>query len=158
MIRRPPRSTLFPYTTLFRSHLSAVLGEGVAGNEEAKHRFFPYQALVLGPGGDVRKRGLGLGARGLGSEEAPLTGEPLLLPHLRFAEGVIESGDQLGALAAQRVASARVDQRFDHPLVAEAELDPVAQGDERTVGTRLAAGDDRRDRPFADVAHGDPPA
>src|SRR2546422_7345178 len=25
MIRRPPRSTLFPYTTLFRSHLKAVL-------------------------------------------------------------------------------------------------------------------------------------
>src|SRR2546430_7845339 len=24
MIRRPPRSTLFPYTTLFRSHLAAV--------------------------------------------------------------------------------------------------------------------------------------
>src|SRR2546425_11732950 len=29
MIRRPPRSTLFPYTTLFRSHRS--LGEAVAG-------------------------------------------------------------------------------------------------------------------------------
>src|SRR3712207_7512051 len=27
MIRRPPRSTLFPYTTLFRSHLAAVLHE-----------------------------------------------------------------------------------------------------------------------------------
>src|SRR3712207_7511089 len=26
MIRRPPRSTLFPYTTLFRSHLSDVAG------------------------------------------------------------------------------------------------------------------------------------
>src|SRR5438477_5995814 len=25
MIRRPPRSTLFPYTTLFRSHLAAGL-------------------------------------------------------------------------------------------------------------------------------------
>src|SRR5256885_5772323 len=25
MIRRPPRSTLFPYTTLFRSHLSNFL-------------------------------------------------------------------------------------------------------------------------------------
>src|SRR2546427_8017555 len=25
MIRRPPRSTLFPYTTLFRSHLDPVL-------------------------------------------------------------------------------------------------------------------------------------
>src|SRR2546429_1549368 len=27
MIRRPPRSTLFPYTTLFRSH-SGILGTG----------------------------------------------------------------------------------------------------------------------------------
>src|SRR5947199_7479944 len=26
MIRRPPRSTLFPYTTLFRSHLRDLLG------------------------------------------------------------------------------------------------------------------------------------
>src|SRR5260370_32519108 len=30
MIRRPPRSTLFPYTTLFRSRLSALLAQ--AGN------------------------------------------------------------------------------------------------------------------------------
>src|SRR2546422_7502760 len=28
MIRRPPRSTLFPYTTLFRSALVAVEGQG----------------------------------------------------------------------------------------------------------------------------------
>src|SRR5256885_1158464 len=28
MIRRPPRSTLFPYTTLFRSHYLQVLGMG----------------------------------------------------------------------------------------------------------------------------------
>src|SRR5436853_5390898 len=27
MIRRPPRSTLFPYTTLFRSELRAAFGE-----------------------------------------------------------------------------------------------------------------------------------
>src|SRR2546429_861211 len=26
MIRRPPRSTLFPYTTLFRSHCVTILG------------------------------------------------------------------------------------------------------------------------------------
>src|SRR3712207_7116529 len=31
MIRRPPRSTLFPYTTLFRSTL-LVLANGIAGN------------------------------------------------------------------------------------------------------------------------------
>src|SRR3989441_3834715 len=28
MIRRPPRSTLFPYTTLFRSHFAAIAGAG----------------------------------------------------------------------------------------------------------------------------------
>src|SRR5256885_5640171 len=29
MIRRPPRSTLFPYTTLFRSHAQHLLGRHV---------------------------------------------------------------------------------------------------------------------------------
>src|SRR3712207_8667949 len=35
MIRRPPRSTLFPYTTLFRSKGfdAIIFGSGVAGNE-----------------------------------------------------------------------------------------------------------------------------
>src|SRR5256885_7137687 len=42
MIRRPPRSTLFPYTTLFRSvqrraaGLEQLLGELVVGGEEAR--------------------------------------------------------------------------------------------------------------------------
>src|SRR5256885_7746085 len=29
MIRRPPRSTLFPYTTLFRSHLAVLLPQAL---------------------------------------------------------------------------------------------------------------------------------
>src|SRR5260370_27104622 len=34
MIRRPPRSTLFPYTTLFRSgHVEEVKGLGVIGRQ-----------------------------------------------------------------------------------------------------------------------------
>ena len=37
-------------------HFRAVFGEGVAGNEEAKHRLLPCQALVLGPWRDVRQR------------------------------------------------------------------------------------------------------
>src|SRR5258708_11311271 len=38
MIRRPPRSTLFPYTTLFRSHLAPAQPEhNDRGN--AKHEF-----------------------------------------------------------------------------------------------------------------------
>src|SRR2546426_8308932 len=32
MIRRPPRSTLFPYTTLFRSLDSAEVGDGAEGS------------------------------------------------------------------------------------------------------------------------------
>src|SRR5476651_2806743 len=31
MIRRPPRSTLFPYTTLFRSAVTALHQRGIAG-------------------------------------------------------------------------------------------------------------------------------
>src|SRR2546427_345660 len=47
MIRRPPRSTLFPYTTLFRSQgaaleldvdLGAGLGEGEEAGTEAQHQ------------------------------------------------------------------------------------------------------------------------
>src|SRR2546422_5394310 len=47
MIRRPPRSTLFPYTTLFRSYLTAVaayiaggleLSEAVSGARAAAER------------------------------------------------------------------------------------------------------------------------
>src|SRR2546426_4903060 len=37
MIRRPPRSTLFPYTTLFRSHPRFAL----RGGEDAAHRGRP---------------------------------------------------------------------------------------------------------------------
>src|SRR5258708_40298125 len=35
MIRRPPRSTLFPYTTLFRSHAAAV--NGLAFTPDSRH-------------------------------------------------------------------------------------------------------------------------
>src|SRR3712207_6862532 len=38
MIRRPPRSTLFPYTTLFRSHAKAIQHMGQPwGGEQRPH-------------------------------------------------------------------------------------------------------------------------
>src|SRR2546429_9085032 len=42
MIRRPPRSTLFPYTTLFRSHLKRKMREEgiLLGGEVSGHMFF----------------------------------------------------------------------------------------------------------------------
>src|SRR3712207_8456729 len=36
MIRRPPRSTLFPYTTLFRSHLEVLLRVDALPGEAAR--------------------------------------------------------------------------------------------------------------------------
>src|SRR2546426_7556260 len=38
MIRRPPRSTLFPYTTLFRSHTHEQRHDGEEHHERAVHR------------------------------------------------------------------------------------------------------------------------
>src|SRR5690349_24188148 len=38
MIRRPPRSTLFPYTTLFRSHPHARTGQRRRGRSGADDR------------------------------------------------------------------------------------------------------------------------
>src|SRR5256884_9162640 len=46
MIRRPPRSTLFPYTTLFRSTAPAVFYGTV-------HGLFPVMVLVMGAVRDV---------------------------------------------------------------------------------------------------------
>src|SRR5437870_11473103 len=46
MIRPPPRSTLFPYTTLFRSTLRAV--EGIAGYIAQQHETDEPRAEVLG--------------------------------------------------------------------------------------------------------------
>src|SRR3712207_9260548 len=51
MIRRPPRSTLFPYTTLFRSTLAEILE--AAGYEtmlvtDTYHQFYPYRNFHRG--------------------------------------------------------------------------------------------------------------
>src|SRR3712207_6917740 len=56
MIRRPPRSTLFPYTTLFRSRL-VEQEHGRLGDERAGHRH--HLALAAGAGA----RGLAASAR-----------------------------------------------------------------------------------------------
>src|SRR3989441_4250747 len=51
MIRRPPRSTLFPYTTLFRSPLLARLERRVAAVTDAVARLpRPRVLYVLWPG------------------------------------------------------------------------------------------------------------
>src|SRR3989442_3112088 len=62
MIRRPPRSTLFPYTTLFRSELGAALAllervVGVPGNgHPLAVRTAPVLRLRMDRGRDVRRQ------------------------------------------------------------------------------------------------------
>src|SRR3712207_7821545 len=46
MIRRPPRSTLFPYTTLFRSRGTIVVGDAEPGVE----LYRPVGGFEAGPG------------------------------------------------------------------------------------------------------------
>src|SRR3712207_9461923 len=54
MIRRPPRSTLFPYTTLFRSVRRAVAQRGAAAQPrgERRRRVRGDRARARGPGRD----------------------------------------------------------------------------------------------------------
>src|SRR3712207_7207548 len=49
MIRRPPRSTLFPYTTLFRSRLDAVDRHGRPGQRAVEHRAGDEARRVFAP-------------------------------------------------------------------------------------------------------------
>src|SRR3712207_8158164 len=60
MIRRPPRSTLFPYTTLFRS----PRGDPGAGGEASRRGEPRSPADEIGPG----RRGDGAGGKARGSE------------------------------------------------------------------------------------------
>src|SRR3712207_8931366 len=66
MVRRPPRSTLFPYTTLFRSQRdrhprdddSPEGGQGedrAAGDDQGRGRRQPGRHGRGGPGPDVRR-------------------------------------------------------------------------------------------------------
>src|SRR2546429_4119538 len=61
MIRRPPRSTLFPYTTLFRSRIGYLYGDRVITNTgyfggtvdyyEQTNHIPPYTSAIYYPGG-----------------------------------------------------------------------------------------------------------
>src|SRR3712207_7118631 len=64
MIRRPPRSTLFPYTTLFRS-VQSILAPGLIGAP------FGHQGALFGQPlpGIVAARQFAQGRAGLRSEE-----------------------------------------------------------------------------------------
>src|SRR2546425_2704706 len=53
MIRRPPRSTLFPYTTLFRSHAVLVEPAAEAGDRRQRREAAQVRELALQVLGDL---------------------------------------------------------------------------------------------------------
>src|SRR2546430_12578879 len=114
MIRRPPRSTLFPYTTLFRSGASRELEEqllqaGVAGTvlpPQIVHRALGHDLAVLDDGDAVAHR--------LGYLERVGAHEHGAAPAHELAEDVLEQSRRL-----------RVEP--DHGLVHHDVLGPMDQ-------------------------------
>src|SRR3712207_7101320 len=89
MIRRPPRSTLFPYTTLFRSHAARAGGGGRGGELILAARYLQTAAIR------VPLRSLRYGGSGRDNQD--------LVFALNVAAGVI------GGLASLFVTGRNVD-------------------------------------------------
>src|SRR5256885_15401790 len=145
MIRRPPRSTLFPYTTLFRSQH--------AGGQPAVHRLALVVlldevrvAIVLEQLGDARQRLVP-------GHALPLVGAGGAVLGVFQAVRAVDEVQQRGALGAQRAAVdgvVRIALDVDHRQLGV--LGAVAQrihqyaATYRAVGTGLAGdrGGDRK--------------
>src|SRR2546422_3555195 len=104
MIRRPPRSTLFPYTTLFRSLRTLLLGRGVAEAQlptafEAidKSERIPREALAE----ILSKAGIGKRETDAVFEIAALRGLDAVL----FALGKVTGGEGAGEPLRQAVGA-----------------------------------------------------
>src|SRR3712207_6760193 len=123
MIRRPPRSTLFPYTTLFRSQVLVKIRDAAdvhqRGGQEAAHPEVDDQAAL----DDLDDRAVDRLA-GLGGALDP-------------APGALEAGALLGQDQAAVLVLLGEDQRVD--LVAE--LDLLVRVD-RLADRELVVGDD----------------
>src|SRR5256885_10739880 len=82
MIRRPPRSTLFPYTTLFRSGTGDVAGSGTAraGQPVTQRRGLSH--LQSSPGKRYARRAVA--ARGLDRKSTRLNSSHLVISYAVF--------------------------------------------------------------------------
>src|SRR3989441_9789549 len=125
MIRRPPRSTLFPYTTLFRSRPLGAAGEG-------PHRILPavlgehLQGEVTGPVGAAVVVDDPLDHAEMGGLVVVGDGADLVLAH-RDAAGAVR-GEAEGHIADGRAA------RLGHAI------GPGPQADLGAVGTASCRG------------------
>src|SRR5256885_5276173 len=129
MIRRPPRSTLFPYTTLFRSHLRRR-GADSQGPRRAAHAGAvgaetDARPVRLRPGGRGLRRGRGVTAAQLIEGEVTARGRKIAIVAARFNDVIVTSllKGATGAWlerggAAADLAVVRVPGAFELPVVA----------------------------------------
>src|SRR3712207_4238021 len=101
MIRRPPRSTLFPYTTLFRSRIEAEekTAGGIIIPDTAKEKPQEGEVIAVGPGardetGKVQALDVKAGDRVLfgkwSGTEVRIDGEDLLIMKESDIMGIVE--------------------------------------------------------------------
>src|SRR5260370_42142099 len=141
MIRRPPRSTLFPYTTLFRSEGKATL------------------AVLVPPGERI---GVVRAVDGLGNaREVPIDLETPELPRLAAvasAAQVVAGGELRGAIALAAPDGARAENAAVRAHADRGSLDALAaRGAGLWVARYRAPAAPGRDRIAVDV-QGDPSA
>src|SRR5256885_11747997 len=98
MIRRPPRSTLFPYTTLFRSAFVEASGRPV-GFVFQNYRLFPHLTVAENVAFSPRARGQ--------ARRAARAAASHWLDRLGLSGLAGRKPDQLSGGQAQRVALAR---------------------------------------------------
>src|SRR3989454_5425466 len=107
MIRRPPRSTLFPYTTLFRSDIllvdkfAAMEGRGVRGTVE--RRIIEVISLR-----HARERSLELGTLGQDADRLAREGRsPVIVVVNNTVYAVIAISDPIKPTAKEAIAHLR---------------------------------------------------
>src|SRR2546427_12343322 len=95
MIRRPPRSTLFPYTTLFRSLAEVVVAPA------ALRPILKDRARVLGAGCDGGRRDAADRHRGRGIGGAPVPQPAFLSSSPALQRAVTRSEEHTSELQSQ---------------------------------------------------------
>src|SRR2546426_9102876 len=94
MIRRPPRSTLFPYTTLFRSHLLDFAADdpvGVDVGDPRRERLERHVALQCGRDPRVRSEEHTSELQSPCNLVCRLLLEKKKTPHLRIKKSLLKS-------------------------------------------------------------------
>src|SRR5438034_10909729 len=133
MFRRPPRSTLFPYTTLFRSQVRRLLGAREGGDlrTAARARAHPQAATRPGAG----EAGAAVGALKRQNGVSLLTrAESRVYPRTRRWCGLTILPDPLPHVLLQEIhREAPVPQHF---VVERADVEPRAEGGGRRVAQR----------------------